>query len=86
MTGFHSSIWMNTIVLRIQRILSVVVLVVKNPYTNAGDIKVMGSIPGLGRFMEESMVTHSSILAWRIPMDRGPWGLQSIALQRVRHD
>ena len=27
--------------------------------------------------LEESMVTHSRILAWRIPMDRGacnPWG------------
>ena len=23
--------------------------------------------------LEESMATHSSILAWRIPMDRGPW-------------
>ena len=24
------------------------------------------------------MVTHPSILAWRIPMDRGAWGLQSM--------
>ena len=23
--------------------------------------------------IEESMVTHSSILAWKIPMDRGTW-------------
>ena len=23
--------------------------------------------------LEEGMVTHSSILAWRILMDRGPW-------------
>ena len=23
--------------------------------------------------LEESMATHSSILAWRIPMDRGSW-------------
>ena len=23
--------------------------------------------------LEESMATHSSILAWRIPMDRGTW-------------
>jgi len=23
--------------------------------------------------LEESMATHSSILAWRIPMDRGDW-------------
>ena len=24
--------------------------------------------------LEESMATHSSILAWRITMDRGAWG------------
>ena len=23
--------------------------------------------------MEEVMATHSSVLAWRIPMDRGAW-------------
>ena len=31
-----------------------------------------GSIPGLGRSPEE-LASHSSILAWRIPMDRGAW-------------
>ena len=36
--------------------------------------------------LEESMVTHSSILGWRIPMDRGAWRLQSTGLQRVGHD
>ena len=24
--------------------------------------------------LEEGMAIHSSILAWRIPMDRGAWG------------
>ena len=28
---------------------------------------------GLGDPLEEEMATHSSILAWRIPMDRGSW-------------
>ena len=32
--------------------------------------------------LEEGMVTHSSILFWRIPMDRGawqaPWGLKEL--------
>ena len=28
---------------------------------------------GGGEPLEESMATHSSILAWRIPMDRGVW-------------
>ena len=34
--------------------------------------------------LEEGMATHSSILAWRIPMDRGAWWAKSIGLQRVR--
>ena len=36
--------------------------------------------------LEEGMATQSNILAWRIPMDRGVWGLQSIGLHRVRLD
>ena len=32
------------------------------------------------------MVTHSGILAWRIPWTEGPGGLQSMMLQRVGHD
>ena len=30
-------------------------------------------IPGLGRPLEEGMATHPSILARKIPMDRGAW-------------
>ena len=33
----------------------------------------VGSIPGLGIPLEEDMETHSSVLAWRIPMHRGVW-------------
>ena len=36
--------------------------------------------------LEEDMATHSSILAWKIPWTEEPGGLQSRALQRVRHD
>ena len=36
--------------------------------------------------LEESMATHSSILAWRIPMDKEPGRLQSMGLQRVEHN
>ena len=32
------------------------------------------------------MVTHSSILAWRIPWTEKPGRLQSMGLQRVGHD
>ena len=36
--------------------------------------------------LEESMATHSSILAWRIPWTEEPNGLQSIGCQRVGHN
>ena len=37
--------------------------------------------------LEEGMATHSSILAWRIPMDREePGGLQSMGSERVEHN
>ena len=36
--------------------------------------------------LEEDMVTHSSILVWRIPWTEEPGGLQSMELQRVGHD
>ena len=44
---------------------NLVVLVVKNPPANAGDIRDVGSIPEDP--LEECMATHSSILAWRSP-------------------
>ena len=59
---------------------------VKNLPANAGDSGEMGSIPGLGRSLEEEMATHSSILAWEIPWVEDPGGLQSMGLQRVGHD
>jgi len=36
--------------------------------------------------LEKEMAAHSSILAWRIPWTEEPGGLQSMGLQRVRHD
>ena len=45
---------------------------VKNPPANAGDIRDTGSVPRLGRSLEEGMATHSNI-AWRIPVDREAW-------------
>ena len=35
--------------------------------------------------LEKEMATHSSILAWEIPWTEEPGGLQSMGLQRVRH-
>ena len=51
---------------------------IKNPLANAGDIRDVGSIPGLGRSPEEGMAPHSNILAWRIPWTEEPGGLQSM--------
>ena len=36
--------------------------------------------------LQDGMATHSSILAWRIPRAEESGGLQSMGLQRVRHD
>ena len=36
--------------------------------------------------LEKEIGTHSSILAWKIPWKEEPGGLQSMRLQRVRHD
>ena len=36
--------------------------------------------------LEKRMATHSSILAWRMPWTEEPGGLQSMGLQKVRHE
>ena len=36
--------------------------------------------------LEKGMATHSSILAWRISWTEESGGLQSMGLQRIRHD
>ena len=55
----------------------------KESTCNAGDLD---SIPRSGRSHEKEMDTLSSILIWRIPWTREPGRLQSMELQRVRHD
>ena len=58
-------------------------LVVKNPLANAGGIRDSGSIPGSGRSPGVGHGNPLSILAWRIPMDRGAWwAIWSIGSQR----
>ena len=54
------------------------VLVVKNPPVNAGDIRDMNLMCDWGRYPGEGMVTQSSILAWRIPRTEEPGRVQSI--------
>ena len=36
--------------------------------------------------LEKEIVTHSSILAWKIPWTEKPGRLQAMELQRVGHD
>ena len=59
---------------------------VKDLSASAGDAGDMGSIPGLVRYLEKEMATHSSILAWRIPGTEEPGGLLSMGSHRVRHN
>ena len=42
-------------------------------------------VPSLG-WEDPLEATHSSMLAWRIPMDRGAWQATVHGLQRVGHD
>ena len=41
---------------------------------------------GQGDPLEKEMANHSSTLAWKIPWMEECGGLQSMGLQRVRHD
>ena len=55
-------------------------LVVKNPPTSAGDIRDVGSIPGLGRSPGEGNGNPLQYSCLRNPMDRGG---QRATVQRV---
>ena len=58
--------------------------VIKESACNAGDV---GLIPGSEKIpLEEEMVTHSSILAWKTVWTEEPGGLQFMGLPRVRCD
>ena len=41
---------------------------------------------GWEELLEKEMATHSSILAWKIPLMEEPGRLQSMGSQRVRYD
>ena len=63
-----------------------VALVEKNSPAKAGDTRDMGLSPGSGRSPGVGSSNHSSILACKIPWTEEPRGLQSMGLQRVRHN
>ena len=60
-------------------------LVVKSLPANAGNIRDVRLIPGLGRSPGEGNGNHSSVLAWEIPWTEKS-GEQSKGLQRVGHN
>ena len=53
---------------------------VKNPPAMQEPQEIQGQFLGREDPLEEGMTTHSSIPAWRIPMDRGAW---KATVQRV---
>ena len=54
--------------------LGEVVLVLKNPPANAGDIRDLSSIPGSGRSPEEGSGIPLQYSCLENPMNRGAWG------------
>ena len=48
-------------------------LVVKNPHASAGDIRDVGSIPGLGRFPGEGNGNPLQYSSLENPMNGGAW-------------
>ena len=65
---------------------SQVVLVVKSPPANAGDLRDMGSIPELGRCPGEGNGYPLQYSCLENPMGRGALGAMSIGLQKVGHN
>ena len=61
------------------------VLVVKKPPANAGDIRDTSLIPVLGRSPAGGNGNPLQYSCLENPMDRGAWWLQSKGLQRVQH-
>ena len=61
--------------------------VVKNLPDSGGDIRDEDLITGGWEDpLEEDIVAHCRILAWRIPWTEEPGRLQSMGSQRVRHN
>jgi len=63
-----------------------VVLVVKKPSANTGDIRDVGSIPGSGRVPGGGHGNPLQYFFLENPMDRGAWWATVHRLQRVRQN
>ena len=65
---------------------SQVVLVVKNMSANAGDVKDVSLVPGLGRSPGGRRGNPLQYSCLENSMDRGAWWATVHGVQRVRHD
>ena len=54
--------------------------------SNIGKLTVFHFVREHTILLEKEMVTHCSVLAWKIPWTEEPGRLQSMGLQRVTHD
>ena len=61
-------------------------LVVKNLLANAGDVRDVGSVPGLGRCPGVGNGNPLQYSCLENPMDRGAWEATVQGSQKVRHD
>ena len=60
--------------------------VIKNPLPMQEMQETWVQSLGQEDLLEKKMATYSSILAWKIPWTEEPGGLQSMGLQRARHN
>ena len=60
--------------------------VIKNTRANAGDIKDVGSIPGLGKSPGKGHGNPLQNSSWKISWTEETGRLQSIGSERVEHD
>ena len=58
----------------------------KNPPASAGDVRDENSIPGSGRSPGGGHGNPLQYFCLENPMGRGVWQVQSMGIQRVRHD
>ena len=62
------------------------VLAVKNPPANAGDLRDTGSIPGLARYHGEGRGNPLQHSCLENTMDRKAWQAQGHRVAQIRHD
>ena len=65
---------------------SQVVLVVKNPPADAGGVRDVGSVPGLGRSLEGRHGNPLQYSCLENPMDRGAWWAAVYRVAKSGHD